>query len=61
MRQDHIDRKSSMSSWSNSTGRRTLDAPGEHTTYQGYEFPWLKYNPDRVCIVSVIFVTKLIE
>lgn len=52
MRQDYFGGSTdSMSSWSNITGRRTFDAPGEHTTFNGYKFPWTKYNP--VCKVML--------
>ncbi|XP_075220515.1 calcium release-activated calcium channel protein orai isoform X1 [Lycorma delicatula] len=35
----------SMSSWSTSTGRRTLDADG--LAFINVDFPWAQYNPDR--------------
>uniref|UniRef100_A0A1B6DJR3 Calcium release-activated calcium channel protein 1 n=1 Tax=Clastoptera arizonana TaxID=38151 RepID=A0A1B6DJR3_9HEMI len=41
------DSTGSMSSWSNSTGRRTIDLPGDTTTFVNYDLPWTKFNPNR--------------
>lgn len=41
----------SMSSWSTSTGRRTLDADG--LAFINIDLPWPQYNPDRVNIIFI--------
>ncbi|XP_022205710.1 calcium release-activated calcium channel protein 1 isoform X3 [Nilaparvata lugens] len=39
--------RGSMSSWSTSTGRRTLDAPDNGLAVVNYDLPWANYNPNR--------------